>query len=90
MKRGAELVKLEHYVEFVRKQRSDYFEDDKPYNLIFRLFEKNGYTKKGKDYFFQNASRIVEDLRQRSWENLLIKKKVLLKICCQRYMRKKI
>lgn len=75
MKRGVELVELEHYAEFVKKQRIDYFEDDKPYNLIFRLFEESGYTKKEKAYFFKNASRIVEDLRQRSWDEFTDKEK---------------
>lgn len=61
-------MKLEAYKDFVKKQRDCYFSDDKPYDFIYRQFEINGLTKQKPDYFYKNASRIIECIREKSWQ----------------------
>ncbi|RCW17629.1 restriction endonuclease [Streptococcus gallolyticus] len=66
-------MKLEEYKNFVQKQRKDYFIDDMPYNLIYRHFEKLGLTSQSIEYFFKNASYIMEQLRENSWNEFQAK-----------------
>lgn len=61
-------MELELYKKFVKKQRTDYFSKDMPYDLIYRQFEKGGFAQQSVDYFFANASSIIEFLRQESWK----------------------
>lgn len=61
-------MELEAYKEFVKKQRKNYFSEDMPYDFIYRQFEKGGFTKKSTDYFFDNASIIIDFLRTESWK----------------------
>ena len=61
-------MNIEDYKDFVRNQREIYFSDDKPYDFIYRQFENNGLTEQSKDYFFQNASHIIESIREKSWQ----------------------
>lgn len=66
-------MELEEYKNFVQKQRKDYFIDDMPYNLIYRHFEKLGLTSQSIEYFFKNASYIMEQLRENSWNEFQAK-----------------
>ncbi|HEN1040728.1 TPA: hypothetical protein U3S56_000486 [Streptococcus agalactiae] len=66
-------MELETYKEFVRKQRRDYFSEDMPYDFIYRQFEKGGFTKKSINYFFDNASEIIDFLRTESWKEFQLK-----------------
>lgn len=52
----------------MKKQRKEYFADDMPYDFIYRQFEKGGFTKQSTDYFFDNASVIIDFLRTESWK----------------------
>ncbi len=61
-------MNLEDYKTFVKKQRNSYFSNDKPYDFIYRQFENSNLTKQKTDYFYQNASQIVETIRNKSWQ----------------------
>ncbi|WP_314006324.1 type II restriction endonuclease [Gemella morbillorum] len=61
-------MNIEDYKDFVKKERDSYFSNDKPYDFIYRQFENSGFTKKTADYFYQNASNIIEIIRKKSWK----------------------
>lgn len=61
-------MNVENYKDFVKKQRDSYFSDDKPYDFIYRQFENSGFTKQTTDYFYKNASHIIETIREKSWQ----------------------
>lgn len=61
-------MNLEDYKAFVKEQRDSFFSDDKPYDFIYRQFEDSGFTKQTTDYFYQNASLIIEIIREKSWQ----------------------
>lgn len=61
-------MNLEDYKAFVKEQRDSYFSEDKPYDFIYRQFEDSGFTKQTTDYFYQNASLIIEIIREKSWQ----------------------
>lgn len=66
-------MELESYKEYVKQQREAYFSEDKPYDFIYRQFEKGKFTKKSEDYFFSNASEVIDILRRESWKEFKIK-----------------
>ncbi len=62
-------MELEEYKQFIKTKREQFFCNDKPYDLIYRNFEEQGYFKKNASYFLNNASEIVESIRKVSWED---------------------
>ncbi len=60
---------LEEYKERVKKERNATFMQ--PYDLIYDSFVSLGYDKKDVDFFKNNASHIVEQLRKKSWDSFV-------------------
>ena len=60
-------MSLSEYQEFVKNSRNGYFES--PYDLVYRIFCEQGFDSKTPVYFAQNASCIVETLRNGCWES---------------------
>lgn len=60
------IIKLEDYLEMVKEERKSFF--IQPYDLTYQCFEKLGYDKKAPEFFCQNASEAVENLRKEGWE----------------------
>lgn len=58
---------LETYKEFVKDFRQGFFET--PYDLVYRVFEEKGFVKQDHLYFKENASYVVESLRQGCWNS---------------------
>lgn len=53
------------YQEYVKRSRAAFF--DSPYDLVYRVFVDHGFASKDNGYFANNASHIVESLRQGCW-----------------------
>lgn len=66
-------MELELYKAFVKQQRKEYFSKDKPYDFIYRQFEKGDFTKQSVDYFLSNASEVIDVLRHESWQEFQTK-----------------
>ena len=66
-------MELELYKVFVKQQRKEYFSKDKPYDFIYRQFEKGDFTKQSVDYFLSNASEVIDVLRHESWQEFQTK-----------------
>lgn len=60
-------VSLEDYKIRVRNERTTFF--PQPYDLIYKNFLQLGYHHKDQEYFLNNASEVVEELRSKSWED---------------------
>lgn len=60
------IISIEEYRELIRIGRKKYFKT--PYDLVYDEFVKLGYDKKNNDYFFNNASELVEKLRKNCWD----------------------
>lgn len=56
---------LDDYKDLVKKERKDWFKS--PYKLVYDNFIKLGYDKKDSNYFKQNASTIIENIRKSCW-----------------------
>lgn len=54
------------FSELIRNKRTKTF--DNAYDFIYQLFEELGYNKKNTQYFLENTSTIVENLRSLSWK----------------------
>lgn len=59
-------IQLEDYKNLIREERTEYF--PQPYDLVYENFVKLDYDKFYKNYFLDNASNIVEDLRKNCWD----------------------
>ena len=53
------------YKKIIKNERTKFF--DSPYDLTYKVFEDLGYHKKEPDYFVENASEIIENLRKECW-----------------------
>jgi hypothetical protein len=60
---------LETFKTFVKNERSRVMSS--PYDLVYQSFEELGFHQHSSDYFLQNASYIVEELRRLNWEKFL-------------------
>lgn len=59
---------LSEFQEIIQKERQRALS---PYELVYKGFISLGYDKLEPEYFFANASKIVENLRNFSWENFI-------------------
>lgn len=66
-------MELEQYKNHVKNHRKVYFSDDMPYEFIYRQFKNQGYTFKPINFFFENASTIIETIRERAWQEFQAK-----------------
>lgn len=66
-------MELELYKEFVRQQRKEYFSKDMPYDFVYKQFENAGFSNQPADYFFNNASTVIDILRSKSWKEFQAK-----------------
>ena len=62
-------MNIEDYKQLIKKERLKHF--DTPYDMIYQALEQLGYHKKDVSFFVDNASNIVEKLRQEAWGNFL-------------------
>lgn len=58
------------FKQFIREERPKKMLS--PFELAYKSFDELGFTTKDRDYFFQNASLIVEEVRAKSWEKFLL------------------
>lgn len=63
------IIDIDKYRELIRNERTKRF--DGPYDLTYIQFEKQGYHKKDVDFFFNNASEIIENLRNSNWNEFV-------------------
>lgn len=56
---------IEEYQNLVKETRKTFFQ--KPYDLVFSVFEEEGFHTKDPSFFRENASLIVERLRRSCW-----------------------
>lgn len=64
-----EKINLEIYKETIKSKRNKVFEQ--PYEFVYRNFLKLNYDKKGKEYFKENASHMIEELRKTCWNEFI-------------------
>lgn len=60
---------IEDYLELVKKERAAYFKNS--FERAYQAFIELGYDKKPEFFFEQNASMIVEQMREQCWEDFL-------------------
>lgn len=66
-------MSLDEYKDFVKEERLRWFQT--PYDLVYDNFITLGYDKAKKQYFKDNASEIVEKLRENSWASFVPKER---------------
>lgn len=59
---------IEEFENLIREKRA---EIPSPYARVYKEFIALGYDKKDKDYFINNASEIVENLRSACWDTIV-------------------
>ena len=57
---------LKDYQKYIKTKRTGFFES--PFDLVYRVFVEQGYAHREPSFFFNNASSVVESLRQLCWE----------------------
>ena len=62
-------ISLEKYLETVKQERTTYFKSS--FERAYNCFVKLGYDKKDAQFFKENASKIVEEMRKKCWEDFL-------------------
>lgn len=65
---------LEEYKNIVREERAKSF--PQPYDLAYSCFENLGYQQKDSQFFCENASKIVDNLRNECWRNFIADEKL--------------
>lgn len=63
------IISVKDYSEFIKKEREKRFLA--PFELVYKNFVSFGYDKKGNDFFANNASQIVENLRDKCWKDFV-------------------
>ena len=63
-------ISIDDYINLIKRNRKKAFK--KPYDLVYDNFVKLNYDKVDKSFFFDNASEIVENLRQTCWNDFKI------------------
>lgn len=61
-----EKISLDEYKQIIKDNREHAFKQ--PYESVYDVFLRLGYDKKNAAYFQQNASSIVEQLREHTWD----------------------
>lgn len=59
---------LDQFLEMVKAERAVRMS---PYELVYKSFEKSGFDKQDESFFSDNASFVVESLREACWANYL-------------------
>lgn len=59
-------MSLDEYKTFIKEKRLELVKN--PYDLVYDIFTELGYDKKDKKYIRDNASTIIEQLRDKCWE----------------------
>lgn len=85
-------IELETYKNMIKESRDVWFK--MPYELVYENFIKLGYDKVGVKYFMENASEIIEKLREETWNAFLpsereFTSKMLLKLVDKEVIRNK-
>lgn len=62
-------ISLSAYRDSIKRERNKVF--DQPYELVYRNFIKLKYNKMDKEYFKENASSMVEELRNSCWNEFI-------------------
>jgi hypothetical protein len=62
-------MNIEEYEKIIKTERSKAFA--KPYDFVYQQFELLAYDKQDENYFMENASDIIEKLRQQTWHTFL-------------------
>ena len=57
---------IKTYQEYVKNSRAGFFET--PYDLVYRVFEEQGFINQDHVFFKNNASLVVETLRRGCWD----------------------
>ena len=63
------MINLKEYDEYIKNERNSKF--DTPYQVVYDTFIQMEFANKDSEYFEENASSIVERLRNQCWENFL-------------------
>lgn len=58
-------ISIDEYKKLIKTERTECFKQ--PYDLVYDNFIKLGYHKESPDFFKNNASKIVEKLRENCW-----------------------
>lgn len=66
-------MQLDDFKSYVRESRSDYILT--PKNLVYDSFEELGFNSKDESYFYNEASFIIEQLREKTWGTYLEEEK---------------
>lgn len=66
-------MNINEFKQFVKDKRS--LEMLSPFDLTYKSFDKLGYTEKQKKFFLENASEIVDNMRDTNWEGFLNEEK---------------
>lgn len=62
-------ISIDEYKDYVKDQRKTWFKQ--PYDLVYDNFISLDYNSKTAEYFFENASEIVESLRRKCWDEFI-------------------
>lgn len=62
-----DIIDIKNYKEIIRRSREKYFKT--PYDLVYENFINLKYNKRPKEYFCENASIVVENLRSKCWDS---------------------
>ncbi len=64
-----EVKKLEEYLDDVKVERNSFFKSS--FERAYQCFIELGYDKKESDFFINNASYVVEEMRKQCWQDFL-------------------
>lgn len=78
----------EKFKEIIRQKRANDFPNT--FELVHDTFLRLGLDKKSPDYFFDNASKIVEDLREENWNTFLKHERLFSEKICQGLIKENI
>ena len=79
-------IDIDEYKEEIKGKRNEWF--IQPYDLVYKQFEEYEFHLKAKEYFIENASFIVEKLREASWEYFHPKEKQFTSFMLQKLVSK--
>lgn len=63
------MYEIEKYKKIIQEERISHFKQ--PYELVYDNFLKLGYDKHKEDFFINNASSIIENLRMNCWNDFI-------------------
>ena len=66
-------ISLEDFLEMVKKERNLFFKNS--FERAYQSFVELGYDSKDKAFFEENASEIVESMREQCWNDFILEEK---------------